>query len=91
MLYELCAMERPTVFYITADNQRYDSDFFARDDRMLFAGDIRENREQCIDCILEGINTLLCDVKKRTIMKEKLRMVTDGKGAVRIAEALAGL
>ena len=91
MLYELCAMERPTVFYITADNQRYDSDFFAEDERMFFAGDIRENREKCIDYILEGIHTLLCDAKKRTIMKEKLRMVTDGKGAMRIAEALTGL
>ena len=91
MLYELCAMERPTVFYITADNQRYDSDFFAEDERMFFAGDIRKNRGACIDCILEGIHTLLCDAKKRTIMKEKLRAVTDGKGAMRIAEALTGL
>ncbi len=91
MLYELCAMERPTVFYITADNQRYDSDFFAKDERMFFAGDIRKKREECIGCILEGIHTLLGDTKKRIIMKEKLRMVTDGKGALRIAEALIGL
>ena len=91
MLYELCAMERPTVFYITADNQRYDSNFFAKDSRMFFAGDIRENREECIDCILEGISILLRDEKKRSVMKEKLRMVTDGKGAARIAEAVIGL
>lgn len=88
MLYELCAMERPTVFFITADNQRYDSDFFAEEGRMCFAGDIRLDREQCIERILKGMEELLCDKKIRFEMKEKLRRVTDGKGAARIAEAL---
>jgi len=88
MLYELCAMERPAVFFITADNQRYDSDFFAEDERMLFAGDIRENREQCICRILDGVYALLSDNDKRMVMKEKLRQVTDGKGAERIAKVL---
>ncbi len=88
MLYELCAMERPTVFFITADNQRYDSDFFAEDERMFFTGDIRENRNACIMQILDRVNELLRDSKKRSLMKEKLRMVTDGKGAERIAKVL---
>lgn len=88
MLYELCAMERSTVFFITADNQRYDSDFFAEDERMVFAGDIRENREQCICRILDGVHALLSDNDKRMVMKEKLRQVTDGKGAERIAKVL---
>ncbi len=88
MLYELCAMERPTVFFITADNQRYDSAFFAEDDRMVFAGDIREDREDCIGRILDGMHTLLKDSNKCMEMKEKLRQVTDGKGAGRIAGAL---
>ena len=88
MLYELCAMERPTVFFITADNQRYDSDFFAEDDRMFFAGDIRTDREECLERILDGIKELLEHPQKRKRMKEKLRMVTDGRGALRIAEVL---
>lgn len=88
MLYELCAMERPTVFFITADNQRYDSDFFAEDERMLFAGDIRSDREICINRILDGMSELLADDRKRLVMKEKLRQVTDGKGAERIARVL---
>ena len=90
MLYELCAMERPTVFFVTADNQRYDSDFFAEDERMFFAGDIRESRDACITQILDRVNELLGDTKKRSLMKEKLRMVTDGKGAERIAKVLIG-
>lgn len=88
MLYELCAMERPTVFFITADNQRYDSDFFAADDRMYFAGDIRKDRETCIGQVLDGMHELLSDKKMRICMKEKLREVTDGKGASRIARIL---
>lgn len=88
MLYELCAMERPTVFFITADNQRYDSDFFAEDERMVFAGDLRIKRDACIDEILDGMAALLTDSQKRRVMKEKLRLVTDGRGALRIAEAL---
>lgn len=88
MLYELCAMERPTVFFITADNQRYDSDFFAEDERMYFAGDIRTDREACLEGILDGVKELLEHPQKRMQMKEKLRMVTDGRGALRIAEVL---
>lgn len=88
MLYELCATERPTVFFITADNQRYDSDFFAEDERMIFAGDIRADRGGCIKNILNGIQQLLNNPDKRQLMKEKLRQVTDGDGAGRIAEAL---
>lgn len=88
MLYELCAMERPTVFFITADNQRYDSDFFAENDRMLFAGDFRAEQDICIGRILDGMDMLLNNVDLRNELKEKLRMVTDGKGAGRIADVL---
>lgn len=88
MLYELCAMERPTVFFVTADNQKYDSDFFAQDERMLFAGDFRKEENVCIGHILDGIDILLTNAKLCDEMKGKLRHVTDGKGAGRIAEAL---
>lgn len=90
MLYELCAMERPTVFFITADNQRYDSDFFAEDKRMIFAGDFRANKDVCIANILDGMHHLLNNKETRDEMKEKLRNVTDGNGAGRIAEVLIG-
>lgn len=88
MLYELCAMERPTVFFITADNQRYDSDFFATDERMVFAGDIRMDRDGCIQQVLDGMQELFNNNEKCTLMKDKLRSVTDGKGAERIAKVL---
>lgn len=88
MLYELCAMQRPTIFFVTADNQRYDSDFFAMENRMKFAGDIRVNRECCIKQILDGICDLIENKAQYNEMQDKLRKITDGKGALRIAQKL---
>lgn len=91
MLFELCAMQVPTVFYVCADNQQYDSDFFARENRMLFSGDIRQNRETCIDNILKNMILLLSDKNLQQQMKQKMHEVTDGKGAERIADEIIHL
>lgn len=91
MLFELCAVQVPAVFYVCADNQQYDSEFFARENRMLFSGDIRQNREACIDSILKNAKMLLNDSQMQQQMKHKLHEVTDGKGAYRIAEEIIAL
>lgn len=91
MLFELSAMQVPTVFFQTADNQRYDSEFFADEERMLYAGDIRQDREACLTAISEGLAKILGDEGLRARMREKLSLVTDGKGAERIAEEIAKL
>lgn len=91
MLFELCAVQVPAVFYVCADNQQYDSDFFASENRMLFSGDIRQNREVCIDNILKNMEMLLSDCEMQRQMKLKLHEVTDGKGADRIAEEIITL
>lgn len=91
MLYELCAMQVPTIFFMAADNQRYDSDFFMEEGRMLYVGDIRSMREACIGRICTALGELLQSGEKRKMMAEKLSDVTDGKGALRIAEAIATL
>lgn len=88
MLLELSVMQVPTVFFVTADNQRYESDFFAQKERMLFAGDIRQDREACINAVCDGIRKLLTDVLLRERMREELSQVTDGRGAERIAEEI---
>lgn len=91
MLFELSAMQAPTVFFVAADNQRYDSEFFATNGRMLFAGDIRQDREGCIRAICESLLRLKEDDALRERMKAKLAAVTDGAGAARIAEEILGL
>lgn len=91
MLFELSAMQLPTVFFVSADNQQYDSEFFAKEERMLFAGDIRSDRENCIGNICSSLKTLLNDEGLCLRMKKALREVTDGRGAERIAEAIEEL
>ncbi len=91
MLYELAAMQVPTVFFLCADNQKYDSDFFEEDNRMLYAGDIRTNKALCLEQICDHTEWLLQHIEEQNRMKEKLLQVTDGKGARRIAEAISVL
>lgn len=91
VLFELSAMQVPAVFFVCADNQEYDSEFFAREERMLFAGDIRTDRQGCIDEICSGLKRILRDGDMRRRMKEALHKVTDGRGAERIAEAIRKL
>ena len=85
MLFELCAMQVPTVFFQSADNQRYDREFFEEEERMLFAGDIRRDREGCIGAVCEGLKRLVFDTALRERMAGRLARVTDGLGAERIA------
>lgn len=91
MLFELCAMQVPTVFFQSADNQRYDREFFEAEDRMLFAGDIVQDRNACIEAICEHLKRLVTDVSLRERMKDRLARVTDGRGAERIAGELMRL
>ena len=88
---ELSAMGVPTVFFETADNQRYDREYFGEGERMLYAGDIRQDREGCLTAVCENLKQLLADAALRQRMREALFQVTDGRGAARIAEEIAKL
>jgi spore coat polysaccharide biosynthesis predicted glycosyltransferase SpsG len=91
MLFELSATQTPAVFFVSADNQQYDHEFFAQDGRMLYAGDIRADRDGCLENICGQLRLLLENKDMRDQMKRKLHEVTDGKGAQRIAEELLRL
>lgn len=91
VLFELSAMQIPTVFFVCADNQQYDSEFFAQEERMLFAGDIRMERELCLEKISNALKHLLEDEELQGRMKKALHAVTDGNGAARIAAEIANL
>lgn len=88
MLFELSAMQLPTVFFVSADNQQYDSEFFTREGRMLFAGDIRKEREDCIRTICDSLELLGGEDAMREKMRRALGEVTDARGAERIACAI---
>ena len=91
MLFELSAMGVPTVFFETADNQRYDREFFGAEGRMLYAGNIRQDREGCLAAVCGNLKKLLADTALRKRMREALYRVTDGRGAERIAEEIVKL
>lgn len=91
MLFELSAMQVPTVFFVSADNQQYDHEFFAAEERMFYAGDIRKDRGRCLQEVCSGLKLILEDADMRDRMKRKLHEVTDGRGAQRIAEEIVCL
>lgn len=90
-LFELCATQTPTVFFASADNQQYDHEFFSKEERMLYAGDIRSDREQCLKQICGHLKRILSDEEMRDRMKRRLHEITDGNGARRIAHEIISL
>lgn len=91
VLYECCAMKLPTVFFCVADNQQYDRECFTKNDVMIYAGDIRTEKEQCIASILQAVEKLVGDMELRKHMISEMSTLIDGHGAMRIAEHIAGL
>lgn len=85
-LYELCACGTPTISYAFADNQLDNVRQFQEDGLIDYAGDVR-----CND-IAENVNLYLKkyqdDWQLREKKSEKMQKMVDGKGAMRLAEAL---
>ena len=87
-LYECCAMGLPTIFFCMADNQEYDIDIFSRDGKMIYAGDIRSEKEAVIQQVLLQLHILKCSKSLRDEMSRKVRSIVDGYGSRRIANVL---
>ncbi len=91
MLTECAAIRLPAVFYQVADNQKFNVEYFGATQGMAFAGSVmngEDSKSQTIDTIIREVELLSADEMKRNTMREKLCDITDGRGAVRIAEAL---
>jgi UDP-N-acetylglucosamine:LPS N-acetylglucosamine transferase len=73
-----------------ADNQKFNVSFWQGTGGMSFAGDVTKegDREETLQNICNQVRGLLTDKEKLQEMKRALKGVTDGRGAVRIAEAL---
>lgn len=90
VLYECCAMRLPTIFFVVADNQQSDVAAFSKDHTMLFAGDIRTNRECVISKAFDFLTEILFDENKRNEMKVKMSFFVDGFGTKRLVDVLTG-
>lgn len=88
MLTECAACSLPSIYYQSADNQRYEADYWSQDGLMIYAGDMAKDRDTTLDNILSSIDELYNNSEKRDSMSEKLSKLVDGLGAARIANEL---
>ncbi|MCR5249563.1 MAG: UDP-2,4-diacetamido-2,4,6-trideoxy-beta-L-altropyranose hydrolase [Lachnospiraceae bacterium] len=86
-LYELCAAGVPTVTYTMADNQCPFAKELHKAGAVWYELDLR-NEEQAAKKLLTRVSEFVHDQALRRRMSNSARILVDGKGAVRIAEAL---
>lgn len=85
-LYELCACGTPTISYVLADNQKKNTECFARKGLIPYCGDVRT--EAVSENILRQIEQWAKNPAERAENSEKMQKLVDGKGAERLAKAL---
>lgn len=91
VLYECCCVGVPTIFFTTADNQKYDRDVFSQDGIMLYAGDFRYESKAVIRHVFSMIEQLAADRKRRINMANMMKSKIDCNGAKRIAQEILAL
>ncbi len=90
-LYELCAVSIPSISFSTADNQQTAVETFAAQNLIPYAGDVRASLEAVITHILTFLQEKSCEensYEERKKSSQNMRAFIDGKGSVRIAQAL---
>lgn len=88
VLYELCAVGLPCIFYETASDQRLEKVFFEQNNIMPYAGIYTENKERCIETIWSKLKELSSDPKQWDFYHTNMMQVVDGKGSMRICEVV---
>lgn len=87
-MYELCACGVPSICFSWADNQLSGVKAFSERGLMKSAGDIRDNREKCIQQIIIHLKDYITNAEKRKIDSINMRKITDGYGAKRLADEI---
>lgn len=87
-LYELCAAGVPSIGFCLADNQLTAAKAFDEAGAIPCAGDIRRSCDEVLGNVMNFVTYMSENFKKRKAALETMRQLVDGKGAVRIAEAL---
>ena len=86
-LYEICATGVCASSYAIADNQLEVTKSFHRLGLVSYAGDFRAEPEETIERILEQMQAVTA-AEERLKRSIRLQQIVDGKGALRIAQAL---
>lgn len=87
-MYELCSMRLPAVCFYFAENQRQMAECFDQTTEIKNAGNITEDREGVLKRLLERLSGLERDAALRERIRGQMAELTDGRGAVRLAEEL---
>ena len=88
--YELCACGIPMILFSFADNQLSIVKTHDKQGTAIYCGDYRDEKEGLIKRIADMVFVLEKDVEKRRKLYQKSMALVDGKGALRIVEALLG-
>lgn len=90
-LYEICYCGLPTVCFAFADNQLDGTQTFGERGIMINVGDIRKDTDGAVKRIVQEVSNLAEDSSLRKAYSQKMRMLVDGNGALRIAEEIQKL
>ncbi|MCR5674518.1 MAG: UDP-2,4-diacetamido-2,4,6-trideoxy-beta-L-altropyranose hydrolase [Lachnospiraceae bacterium] len=98
-LYELCAVGVPTVAFSMADNQQSFAGRLAETGAITCVGDVRpmgdqkqfDSAEETAVQIVSWLAAQANDTAGRRQISEKMRALTDGRGAGRIAEEILSI
>lgn len=90
-LYELCALGIPAISFTMADNQIPMAKTFEEAGNIVYAGDLRRDKDQTIKKIIFSTKELTQNYTKRKSVHESMHRLVDGNGAVKIAQALCSI
>lgn len=86
-LYELCAMGIPTISFTMADNQLTAANAFSETGAIPYAGDLRNEMDEVFSGCAQFM-TRMSSFEERKAAHQTMHKLVDGKGALRIANAL---
>lgn len=87
-MYELSAVGVPVICFSFVDNQERIVRGFVDKNLTCFGGDYLRQGEAMLDEAVRNVNRLAADFGLRSSLSGRLKRVVDGRGAMRIAEAL---
>ena len=87
-MYELSAAGVPTITYYFVDNQKMIATAYEQATGIVNAGDYSVEPQQVLDRMDDDFSKLVCDLEMRENISSNMQKITDGKGVMRIAEAL---
>lgn len=87
-MYELSVMGVPTVCCYYVENQRRVAEGFASKAGLCNAGNFSKEPETVLKRMTEAVLALVAEGEKRVALNERMKLVTDGCGALRMAEEL---